>query len=321
MTRRRSSSADRGRGRPRGPLLVAAIVGVAVILVAALALRGGGDDGPDLPGDAYEGIGAWVDVFDYVPALGAAPVAEPDVDAMAAQGVRTIYLHAAFDSDELPGGLVPGEIVGPILKRAHERDMRVVGWYAPRFLDPDADLERLLAIATDEWGGERFDGVAVDIEDRSLDDIELRNERLIELSASLDERLGDGAAIGAVVLPTVLLERVNTRFWPRFPWADIAPHYDVWMPMTYWTDRLESSGYRNPSRYVGESVSRMRSLIGDSDAPVHPIGGIGDRLEESEVDVYVDSLRDVGAIGASIYDYRTMPGGAWGPLRRATATE
>jgi len=303
------------RVRRRWIALGGGVLLLVVVLIVA-AVSGGGDD--RLRPEAYQGLGAWVDVFDYVPALGAAPVGEQDVDAMAAQGVETIYLQAAFDSDELPGGVVPGEVAGPLLRRAHDRGMRVVGWYAPRFADPEADLDRLLAIAGDEFDGERFDGVAVDIEDRSsVEDVGERNRRLVELSQDLRERLGDEATIGAIVLPTVLLERVNTRFWPGFPWGEIAPFYDVWLPMTYWTDRLTSSGYRDPARYVGESVARTRELIGDDDAPMHPIGGIGDMLGEQEVAVYAGALADVGAIGGSLYDYRTMPGGAWGPLREA----
>ncbi len=305
---------DANSTRRRWIALGAGVVLLAVVLALAVLRSGGGER---LQPEAYQGLGAWVDVFDYVPALGAAPVGEQDIDAMAAQGVRTIYLQAAFDSDELPGGVVPEDAAGPLLRRAHDRGMRVVGWYAPRLRNPEADLDRLLSIAGDEFDGQRFDGVAVDIEDRSVEDVADRNRRLVDLSRQLRERLGDDAAIGAIVLPTVLLERVNTRFWPDFPWAEIAPFYDVWMPMTYWTDRLSSSGYRDPARYVEESVSRTRELIGRADAPVHPIGGIGDMLGEDEVAVYAGALAEVGAIGGSVYDYRTMPGGSWGVLRGA----
>ena len=75
-----------------------------LVLVAALVavVRGGGSSadveraadpashGGDFTVDAYEGLGAWVDVFDYVPAYqngGVAPtVTAEDVDTMAASG-------------------------------------------------------------------------------------------------------------------------------------------------------------------------------------------------------------------------------------------
>ena len=48
---------------------------------------------------------------------------------------------------------------------------------------------------------------------------------------------------------------------------------------------------------------------------MHPIGGIGDTLTEDELDTFASTLPDVGAIGGSVYDYRTMPTGGWGVLR------
>jgi len=51
-----------------------------------------------------------------------------------------------------------------------------------------------------------------------------------------------GRTIGAIVLPPVVLEVVNTNYWPNFPWHGIAPFYDVWQTMGYWTNRTQSSG-------------------------------------------------------------------------------
>lgn len=301
----------RGRSRRRVATVVAVVL---VALGIALVIRACGEDRRSGL-DVYRGLGAWVDVFDYTPQGGHPPVGVADIDAMADQGVRTVYVQAAFDTQAFPGGVVPAGLVGPLLRRAHARGLNVVGWYAPRFLDPEADLARFIALARFEQDGQRFDGVAVDIEDRGLDDIPERNRRLIDLSRRAREAVGDGATIGAIVLPTVLLEQVNPAFWPGFPWAQIAPFYDVWLPMTYWTDRLASSGYRDPNRLISETITRTRELTGLRDAPMHPIGGIGDKLTEGELDTFATTLGAVGAIGGSIYDYRTMPTGGWGVLR------
>lgn len=303
----------RSRSRRRTGLLAAVLV-VGVVGFALLLRTSGGDDRPTGL-DVYRGLGAWVDVFDYTSHGGRPPVGVPDIDAMAAHGVRTVYLQVAFDTEVFPGGVVPAGVVGPLLRRAHDRGINVVGWYSPRFLDPAADLARLSAIARFEHDGERLDGVAVDIEDRGLADVSERNRRLVDLSRRLRETVGEATTLGAIVLPTVLLEKVNTAFWPGFPWAEIAPFYDVWMPMTYWTDRLTASGYRDPRRLISESIARTRELTGLRDAPMHPIGGIGDKLTEQQLDTYVATLDAVGAIGGSVYDYRTMPTGGWGVLR------
>jgi hypothetical protein len=295
-----------------------AIVAVAVLVAAGvLVQRSCGGQDHRFTTDAYRGLGAWVDVFDYVPAIGGdrPPVGPDDVDAMAALGVRTLYLQAAFDSPRLADGAVPADLLAPILRRAHGRGLRVVGWYAPRFLDPAADLRRLVAITRFSADDERFDGLAVDIEDRSLTDVAERNRRLVDLSRGLRAAIDPDAVIGAIVLSPVLLENVNPRFWPAFPWAELAPSYQVWLPMAYWTDRRRASGFREPRRYVETTVARTRELLVQPTAPMHPIGGIGDALTEGELDAFASTLPDVAAIGGSVYDYRTMPTGGWGVLR------
>lgn len=294
-----------------------AIVALGVVAAALVLVERGCGDQERFTIDAYRGLGAWVDVFDYVPEVGGdgVPVGPDDVDAMAAQGVRTLYLQAAFDSPRLADGAVPDALLTPILRRAHDRGMRVVGWYAPRFLDPAADLRRLVAITRFSADGQRFDGLAVDIEDRSLTDVAERNRRLVNLSRGLRAAIEPDAVVGAIVLSPVLLESVNPRFWPAFPWADLAPSYQVWLPMAYWTDRLRASGFREPRRYVETTVGRTRELIAQPAAPMHPIGGIGDALTEDELHVFASTLPDVAAIGGSVYDYRTMPTGGWGVLR------
>jgi hypothetical protein len=318
--------------RRRLVMLLALLLTIAVVAVVAQLVTSDGDgDSPEageaLDPDAgnagltaYEGLGAWVDVFDFAPAYqedGRPPlVTVDDVDVMADLGVKTIFLQAARFDDKTPEGLLDPSLLASFLDRAHERGVRVVGWYLPKFEDLDGDLERIRAIHEFDVQGQRFDGIALDIEhtDGVADPAE-RSRRLVDLSQRVREAVGDDAAVGAIVLPAALLEVVNPNFWPGFPWADIAPYFDVWMPMTYWSDRREESGYRSGYTYAEESTRRMRTQLGDPEAPVHPIGGIGDLITEGEVRDYLQALTDTDALGGSIYDYRTMFGGAWGVFR------
>ena len=72
---------------------------------------------------AYEGLGTWVDVYDYVPAFqdnGAAPEVTPDaVDDMAALGVRTLFLQGAQQDARSPGATDDPALLGSFLRRAH----------------------------------------------------------------------------------------------------------------------------------------------------------------------------------------------------------
>jgi hypothetical protein len=254
---------------------------------------------------AYDGLGAWVDLFD----LADGTVGPDAVDAMADAGVRTLYLQAARESTDgapSPPGVSDPALLGRFLVRAHERGLRVVGWYVPRFGDVDRDLAHLQAISSFDVLGHRFDGVAVDIEWReSVTDPAERSARLVELSERFRADVGD-QAVGAIVMPPVQLEVVNPGFWPGFPWRDLAPLYDAWLPMNYWTERTASSGYRDPTRYTVENLDRLRADVGD-DAPIHVIGGLGADLGAGDIDAFATAVDDHGAVGASVYDWATLP--------------
>ncbi|MFQ5558935.1 MAG: hypothetical protein ACE5GB_15695 [Acidimicrobiales bacterium] len=269
---------------------------------------------------AYAGYGAWVDVFDYSPpyAGGAPPVTPDDIDEMAADGVRTVYLQAARLDDRSSDGIQDPWLLAEIVHRAHLHDMAVVAWYLPKWDAGSADVERVRALDDFEVLGHRFDGVALDIE-WIPDDLELeeRNARLVRLSRVTDAEVA--GPIGAIVLPPVLTEVVNPDLWPDFPWSELAPLYEVWMPMSYWSFRSDESGYGDGYAYNEESTRRLRADLGDPEALVHAIGGIGGlatgeesgdgsepRASADEIDAFARSLADTGAIGGSVYDWNTL---------------
>jgi len=269
--------------------------------------------------EPYVGYGTWVDVFDYDPAYGPPTVGAADFAEMAELGVTTVYLQAARLDDRTPDGLVDPWLLGDLLLSAHAEGLDVVAWYLPRFGEGSADLERLTAMAGFEVMGERFDGVAVDIEwiGDGIDD-ETRTTRLLELSDEIRAAVGDDP-LGAIVPPPVQIEVINESFWPGFPWAELAESYDVWLPMSYWSFRSDSSGYGDGYVYHEESVRRLRANVGDPDALVHGIGGIGglDGVDDpvdtpeplatlDEIERFVVALEDTNSIGGSIYDWDTL---------------
>ena len=133
------------------------------------------------------------------------------------------------------------------------------------------------------------------------------------LSSELRASVGE-VAIGAIVLPPTLLEVVNTEYWPDFPWADLAPIYDAWLPMSYWSFRDDDSPFANGYSYNFDATQRLRANIGDPSAIVH--GGIGASVGSSEgaeplaavddIDDFVRSLGDSGSVGGSIYDWASQ---------------
>jgi hypothetical protein len=258
--------------------------------------------------EPYRGLGTWVDVYDWSHYKNSTPTVGPaQVDDMAAAGVQTLYLQTA--KHDTPEEIAEPDLLLPIIDRAHAHGIEVIAWYLPTLEDPGNDLRRLIASARLD-----VDGIAVDIESRKVADVAERNRRLIDLSSALAQSLPD-RTIGAIVLPPVLLEVVNPNYWPNFPWREIAPFYDTWQTMGYWTDRTWASGHRDAYSYTDENLRRLRNNLGQPEALVHPVGGIGDETTDGDLEGFLRAATEHAAIGGSLYDWRTTKPEAWARLR------
>jgi hypothetical protein len=158
------------------------------------------------------------------------------------------------------------------------------------------------------------EGIAVDIESTKVGDVAERSRRLVSLSAALRHAL-PGRPIAATVLPPVVTELINTHYWPGFPYREIASSYDVWQVMDYWTFRTKSSGYRDAYRYTAENLDRLKADLGGLGSVMDPVGGIGDQTTAADIDGFHRAAAERGAVGASIYDYRTTGDALWPGLR------
>jgi hypothetical protein len=257
----------------------------------------------------FRGFGAWIDVYDWSSEFtkGKPTVGPADVDRMADFGVQTLYVQAAKQAS--PNDVVDVSLLRPIISRAHARGLRVIAWYVPTLEDTAKDLRKLLAITALD-----VEGVGVDIESRAVSVAGERSRRLVDLSIALRQHL-PGVALSAIVMPAVQMEVINPKFWPGFPYREIAPAYDAWMPMSYWTSRTQASGYRDAYRYTAENIDRLRAALGQPDAAIHPIGGIGDTTSVTDLDGFQRAATERGALGGSIYDYRTTRDEHWSHLQ------
>jgi hypothetical protein len=292
------------------PTTQAAVVAPAPQLVPEFA------PGPPLaaPGaytlDPYKGLGTWIDVYDWSQTYGGSAVGIPDIDRMASLGVQTLFVQATrWDA---PTPVLEPERLLSLINRARADGMHVVAWYLPDLEDPNDDMQRLVAIASLP-----IDGLAVDIESRKVDDVNDRNQRLLSLSAALRQRL-PGQILSAIVLPPVVMEDVNPNYWPDYPWAGLAQYYDVWQPMSYWTNR--GGGWRDAYVYSATNIDRIREHLGNPNAVIHTIGGIGDTSTPDDVNGMARAAAERGCIGASVYDYRTTGDDLWPALQNLRAS-
>jgi len=276
--------------------------------------------GPAYTLEPYRGLGAWVDVFDWTVHYDRTPGDPPavglsQIDQMAFHGVRTLYFQPArFDSPS--PGIVEPDQARAIVDRAHANNMSVVGWYLPTMVDPAFDRAQIDAVASLP-----LDGLGIDIESTLLGDEAERNRRVVALSAEL-RAAHPGQVLSAIVLPPVVTEVYGT-YWGSFPWAELAPYYDVWQPMGYWTMRSVESGWRDAHTYTAANIDLLRQATGRPDAVVHPVGGIAccegptAPTTAADVEAMVRAAAERGAIGASLYDFATTPPQLWAPLAAA----
>jgi hypothetical protein len=258
--------------------------------------------------DAYAGLGAWVDVYDWSTTFGGSTpsIGLAQIDALAGRGVRTLFLQGAGPRGDAP--LEPAR-QRPLIDRAHANGMRVITWYVPGHVDPDADRNRALAI-----GSLSVDGLALDIENSTLPDPDERSRRAVRLTAELDAAL-PGKAIGAIVPSPVGLDLAG-GYWPRFPFQGIGAHIDVWVPMTYWSYRNKpgQTQWRDAYAYVSENMRQIRARSKQPFTPFHVIGGLASESTTSDVQGMARAGREQEAIGASLYDAAITPASLWPAL-------
>jgi hypothetical protein len=311
-------------GRSSQWVVVALATAVAVVLVAGIVFLAlpprsvrpiAAASAPVPTRGPFDGLGTWADMYSWSETFSqGAPQLEPaDIDAMAAAGVQTLYIQAAQQLG--PATVLESDRLLTLIHRAHRHGMAVVAWYMPTLVNVADDMTRLRQI-----GRLPVEGVAVDIESTAIADVGQRNAALISLSQQLRRALPD-VPLGAIVLPATLLEVVNTHYWPDFPYLALAPSYDAWLPMTYWTGRLADSGFHDGYRYTADSVRRLRADLGPAGgAAVDPIGGISvDGIGLGDMGGFVDAVRDTGSVGGSVYEWSGTDPTAWATLRTLRA--
>lgn len=265
---------------------------------------------------AFQGLATWVDGYDFARELTSAPtVGIESIPRMKARGVRTIWLQAAKESPRTPYPLLSKDRLGKLLQVAHDNGIRVVAWYLPTFADPARDWRHVAAMLTFSYNGHRFDGYGLDIEDNKVP-VATRNSRLVGLTKLM--RSKTSAPMAAIVMPPVITEVINPRWWGGpYPWAGLKPHYDIWVPMGYYTAYSRWPYWRDAYRSTVEDMRRIRAHVGP--VPIHYAGGLAGPSSITDYKRFLAAARDGGAIGASAYDYATTPSWAWYYLRGGVA--
>ena len=103
----------------------------------------------------------------------------------------------------------------------------------------------------------------------------------------------------------------HPKYWPGFPYAQLRQSFDVFLPMAYFTYRVE--GRSASARYVMRSVALLRAGAG-ADVPVHVIGGVAGSASTADVKGFMDAVARCGPVGYSLYDFPITAISAWSVL-------
>lgn len=306
---------------------VAAAVAASAVLLLAVAAAGAGaargqGAAPTRPASkakpaarvvadtvAYQGLGAWLDIFDTDLRRSAAAT----VERFRAAGVSTVFLETSkYDRTY---DIQAPDLTGAFLDAAHAAGLRVVAWYFPNLQNITLDTRRsLAAIRFRSAAGGAFDGFALDIEDTSVRDAALRTKRLLLLSARIRAAAPRPYALGAII-PSPIGMLLKPDYWPGFPWQQLAATYDAFVPMAYSSYR--TLGADGVYGYTVANVALLRAMIGEPALPVHVVGGEASRLKAVDADGFVRAAAQQQVAGASLYDAATTRAALWtrlGPL-------
>lgn len=275
---------------------------VAAVLVLSCAAPAAGETRLEQGVPVYQGLGAWIDMYDRGPWERPAPM----VRDLAGRGVRTLFVQTSNYRE--PYALNRPAALARLLAAAERQGLSTVAWYLPGFDRPARDWHRMKAAVTYvSPSGDRFDGFALDIEATAVGDIAVRNRRMLALSHRLRQLVGPDAAVGAIIP-----DPVTQRYWPRFPYRSVRSLYDVFLPMAYWTPHFRGAAIVD--RYTSTAIRLIRLRTGDAAVPVHVIGGIANRASLADVRAFAHAALRSGATGASLYDAPITSAAQWAEL-------
>jgi len=280
---------------------------VAAVAAALLALAPTADawpigaGGPDRLAP-YGGTGSWVSIYDT------AAWRDPEgvIARLSAHHVHTLYLETANDRQRVD--VVHPETVGRFLEAAHAAGIDVVGWYLPSLTTARRDVRRALSgIRFASASGQRFDAFALDVEATNVRSIAKRTRRATSIVAAIRR-----AAPARYPLGAITIDPAGARYWPGYPFRELARSVDVFLPMAYFTAR--TSGVRNVRTYTRRNVELIRTLVDDSRFPVHPIGGDTHDAPLREVRAFLAESSLCDSLGASLWEYGRMTPAQWRAL-------
>ena len=233
------------------------------------------------------GKGIWLNIWNYP--------ANPEMfcEQLQSKGIDTIYLQ--ISRSNTPAIKEPVQL-NKIIKSAHARNMKVIGWTYSFLKDPMSDAQKFIqAVNYKTPEGDNLDGLAADIE-------ETTNARSIEIFAkAVRKSVGPKYPLIAITFSPVL-KRANPS---HYAWKTIANNFDIIAPMTYWHGFVKLRSEKGAYDYTAETISKIKEYTQKKDVQIHLIGD-GQKTSSAEINGFLRAASDHNInAGVSLYPWYT----------------
>ena len=232
-----------------------------------------------------DGKGIWVNIWNY-------PV-NPDMycEYLKSKGIDTIYLQ--ISRSNTPAIKDPVKL-NKIIKSAHSRDIKVIGWTYSFLRDPISDAQKFIqAVFYKTQDGDSLDGMATDLE-------EITNSKSIETFAkAIRKAVGNDYPLIAITFSPVL-KRADPK---HYGWKTIANNFDIIAPMTYWHGFVKLRSRQGAYDYTTETIAKIKEFTQKDDIKIHLIGD-GQKTSSSEIAGFLKAASEHGVNGGvSLYPW------------------
>ena len=233
------------------------------------------------------GKGIWINIWNYP--------ANPDMycEHLKSKGIDTIYLQ--ISRSNTPAIKNPTKL-NKIIKSAHSRNIKVIGWTYSFLKDPLSDAEKFIqAVNYKTPDGDSLDGMAADIE-------EVTNSRSIETFAkAVRKAVGFNYPLIAITFSPVL-KRAQPQ---HYAWKTIADNFDIIAPMTYWHGFVKYRSEKGAHDYTVQTIAKIKEYTQKDDIKIHLIGD-GQMTSKNEIEGFLKAAEEqkINA-GVSLYPWYT----------------
>ena len=231
------------------------------------------------------GKGIWINIWNYP--------ANPDMycEYLKSKEIDAIYLQVSRSN--MPAIKDPTGL-NKIIKAAHSRNIKVIGWSYVFLKDPILDAKKFIqAILHKTTDGDTLDGIAADIE-------EVTNSSSIEKFTSIVRQ-----AVGFdYPLIAITFSPMQRRADPRYySWKTIAKNFDIIAPMTYWHGFVKLRNEKGAYDYTAQTITKLKEYTQKEDLRIHLIGD-GQKTSSEEIIGFLRAASDhkVDA-GVSLYPF------------------